>query len=45
MIGLPYRALVDFPSGRFTYCKVSGRPGEGSLRREILVTVPAACGG
>jgi len=44
-IGYPYRALVDFPSGRFTYCKVSGRPGEGSLRRELLVTVPQACGG
>jgi hypothetical protein len=45
VIGYPYRALVDFPSGRFTYCKVSGRPGEGSLRRELLVTVPRACGG
>jgi hypothetical protein len=44
-IGYPYRALVDFPSGRFTYCKVSGRPGEGSLTREVPVHVPAACGG
>ena len=30
-IGYPYRALVDFPSGRFTYCKITGRPGEGSI--------------
>jgi hypothetical protein len=44
-LGYPYRALVDFPSGRFTYCKVSGRPGEGSLRTDIPVKVPAACGG
>lgn len=44
-IGYPYRARVDFPSGRFTYCKVSGRPGEGSLTREFPVRVPAACGG
>jgi hypothetical protein len=43
-IGYPYRALVDYPAGRFMYCKVSGRPGEGSLR-ESPVRVPAACGG
>jgi hypothetical protein len=44
-IGYPYRALVDFPSGRYTFCKISGRPGEGSLTRRIDVTVPPACGG
>jgi hypothetical protein len=44
-IGYPYRALADFPAGRFTYCKVSGRPGEGSLTAKIPVHVPAACGG
>jgi hypothetical protein len=44
-IGYPYRALVDFPSGTFTYCKVSGRPGEGSFTRRTPVTVPRACGG
>jgi hypothetical protein len=44
-IGYPYRALVDFQAGRFTYCKVSGRPGEGSLVRKHPVKVPAACGG
>ena len=44
-IGYPYRARVDFPSGKYTFCKISGRPGEGSLTREILVQVPVACGG
>jgi hypothetical protein len=44
-IGYPYRALVDFPTGLFTYCKVSGRPGEGSLTGNLPVHVPAACGG
>lgn len=45
VIGHPYRVLVDFDTGRYAFCKVSGRPGEGSLQREILVPVPAACGG
>jgi hypothetical protein len=44
-LGYPYRALVHFSSGRFTYCKISGRPGEGSLTREFPVRVPPACGG
>jgi hypothetical protein len=44
-IGHPYRALVDFDSGRYAFCKVSGRPGEGSIGRQTLVPVPAACGG
>jgi hypothetical protein len=44
-IGYPYRALVDFERGRFTFCKISGKPGEGSLRSDHPVTVPAACGG
>ena len=44
-IGYPYRALVNFETGRFGYCKISGRPGEGSLTREFPVRVPAACGG
>jgi len=44
-IGYPYRALVDFPKGRFAYCKISGRPGEGSFVNNSLVRVPAACGG
>jgi hypothetical protein len=44
-IGYPYRALVDFHSGRYSFCKISGRPGEGALRRAIDVAVPRACGG
>lgn len=44
-IGHPYRVLVHFDTGRFAFCKVSGRPGEGSIERHILVTVPEACGG
>jgi hypothetical protein len=44
-IGYPYRALVHFETGRFSYCKISGRPGEGSLTRKFPVKVPPACGG
>jgi hypothetical protein len=44
-IGHPYRVLVHFDTGRYAFCKVSGRPGEGSIGREILVPVPEACGG
>jgi hypothetical protein len=44
-VGYPYRALLHFDSGRFSYCKISGRPGEGSLTREFPVRVPPACGG
>jgi hypothetical protein len=44
-VGYPYRALLNFETGRFSYCKISGRPGEGSLTREFPVRIPAACGG
>ena len=44
-IGYPYRALVQFESGRFSFCKISGKPGEGALTREFPVRVPPACGG
>jgi hypothetical protein len=44
-IGYPYRALVDFPSGKYTFCKFSGRPGEMALLRTIRAPVPRACGG
>jgi hypothetical protein len=44
-VGYPYRALLDFNTGRFSYCKISGRPGEGSLTREFPVRIPPACGG
>jgi hypothetical protein len=44
-IGHPYRVLVHFDTGRFAFCKVTGRPGEGSIGREIPAPVPEACGG
>ncbi len=45
LIGHPYRVRIDFDTGRYAFCKVSGRPGEGLLRRRIGVTIPPACGG
>lgn len=45
IIGHPYRVLIDFRSGRYAYCKISGVPGEGSLEAKREVTVPKACGG
>jgi hypothetical protein len=44
-IGHPYRVRIDFESGRFAFCKVAGRAGEGSIGQAPLVPVPAACGG
>jgi hypothetical protein len=44
-IGHPYRARIDFETGRYAFCKVSGRAGEGSIGRQPLVPVPRACGG
>jgi len=42
-IGFPYRALAD---GReLAWCRVAGRPGEGSLEIRKLYEVPRACGG
>ena len=43
--GYPYRALVRFPSGRLTWCKVVGRAGEGSLYTRNPTPVPRACTG
>ncbi len=40
--GYPYRAVVDFDTGRITLCRVAGRPGEGSFVRRA-VQLPAAC--
>ena len=37
--------LIDFRTGRYAYCKISGVPGEGSLEAKREVTVPKACGG
>jgi hypothetical protein len=44
-IGYPYRARVNFPSGKFTFCKISGRPGEGSITGGKPASVPPECGG
>jgi hypothetical protein len=44
-IGHPYRLRIDFESGRYAFCKVSGRAGEGSIGRQPLVPVPPACSG
>lgn len=42
VIGHRYRLLVDFESGRYAFCKVSGQAGP---TRRPLVTTPRACGG
>jgi hypothetical protein len=42
VIGEQYRALVDFQSGRYAFCKVISKMGP---TREQLVTTPRACGG
>ncbi len=42
VLGHTYRTLVDFRSGRFAFCKVSGQAGPS---REQLATTPRACGG
>ena len=42
VIGHQYRALVDFETGRYAYCKISGQSGPD---RDQLVTTPRACGG
>lgn len=44
-IGHPFAAIVDYETGRFTWCKVSGRPGEQSIEEKFLVKLPRACGG
>jgi hypothetical protein len=42
VIGEQYRALVDFKSGRYAFCKVISKTGP---TRDQLVTTPRACGG
>jgi hypothetical protein len=42
IIGHRYRALVDFGTGRYAFCKVTGQSGPS---REQLATTPRACGG
>jgi hypothetical protein len=45
LIGQPYRALVRFDRGRFTWCQIVQMPGELSIARESVLEVPTACGG
>ena len=45
VVGHPFLARVDYGTGRYAWCKVSGRAGEGSFRRLTGVKVPRACGG
>jgi hypothetical protein len=45
LIGQPYRALVDFAHGRFTFCKIVQQPGELSIERDPVMKVSPACGG
>jgi hypothetical protein len=42
VIGHGYRARVDFRTGRYAFCKITGRAGP---EREQVVTIPRACGG
>jgi hypothetical protein len=41
-LGHPYRALIDFTTGRYAFCKISGRPDPTP---DPAVTTPRACGG
>jgi hypothetical protein len=43
VVGHPFRGAIDFPDGRVTWCKISGRAGEGSLISGGLVRIPRAC--
>ena len=45
LIGYPFRAKADFRTGEYAFCKISGRPGEGSLKGRPEVKVPKVCGG
>ena len=44
-IGHPYRVRIDFQSGRYGFCKVVGRAGEGMIGIQPLVPLSASCGG
>jgi hypothetical protein len=44
-IGHPYRLRIDFGSGRYALCKVSGQAGEGASAAQPPLPVPRACGG
>jgi hypothetical protein len=44
-IGQPYRARIDFPHGRYTFCKIVQQPGELAIQRDAALKVPKACSG
>jgi hypothetical protein len=44
-IGHPYRLAIDFTSGRYALCRVSGTAGEGATPAQPPLTIPRACGG
>jgi hypothetical protein len=41
-LGHPYRAMIDFESGRYAFCKIAGRTDPTHNRQ---VTTPSECGG
>jgi hypothetical protein len=43
LIGQPYRAKLDFPHGRYAFCKIVQQPGELSIERDRVLEVPSAC--
>jgi hypothetical protein len=43
VIGHPFRAVIHFSTGRFAWCKVSGRPNEGDIASRALLAIPRAC--
>jgi hypothetical protein len=42
VIGHRYRSMVDFETGRYAFCKISGQAGPS---RQQLATTPEVCGG
>jgi len=45
VVGHPYRARIDFGSGRYAFCKIRGRPGELAVKARPPVPLPRVCGG
>jgi hypothetical protein len=44
VIGHPFRAVADYSSGRFTWCKVSGRAAEGAFsQQDLAIRLPREC--
>jgi len=44
-IGHPYRVRIDFESGRYGFCEVVERAGEGMIGIQPLVPLSPLCGG